>query len=447
VDLGVRFDTLNGNVPAQTRPGGIFLPELSFDEVTNVPNWKDVSPRLGVAYDLFGSGRTAIKGQIGRYVIGEGVTYADNNSPANKLAALADRTWNDRTTFPAGDPRNGNYVPDCDLRNPAQNGECGALDVRNFGRPIFTQTYDSQLLEGWHVRPYQWQGSAGVQHELLPGVGLSAMYFRTWRGNLTVNDNTLIAPENFDEFCVTAPTDTRLGSASGQRVCGFYDLKPEFLGQTNNLVTHANNFGRRTHVYNGVDVGVTARFLKSGLFTGGVSHGQTNVDACDNVFDSPSPAVGTILTSQLYCQTHDGDTQVKLAASVPLVWGIQAAATYQNLTAPPITAGFNVPNSLLAPQLGRNLAVCGVQPTCNAQVTVDLLEPSALREDRATQLDIRLSKVFQAGRVRFLGRFDVYNVTNADDVTSFNGTYGSTWLTPRTTIPGRLYKFGGSIDF
>ncbi len=29
-------------------------------------NWKDLSPRIGAAYDLFGNGKTAIKGGINR---------------------------------------------------------------------------------------------------------------------------------------------------------------------------------------------------------------------------------------------------------------------------------------------------------------------------------------------------------------------------------------------
>ena len=36
--------------------------------VNDVPNWKDINPRLGAAYDLFGNGRTALKFAIGRYV-------------------------------------------------------------------------------------------------------------------------------------------------------------------------------------------------------------------------------------------------------------------------------------------------------------------------------------------------------------------------------------------
>ena len=34
---------------------------------TDSVSWKDISPRLGVVYDLFGDGKTALKASLGRY--------------------------------------------------------------------------------------------------------------------------------------------------------------------------------------------------------------------------------------------------------------------------------------------------------------------------------------------------------------------------------------------
>ena len=76
-----------------------------------MPNWNDLSPRLGVAYDLFGDGKTAIKWSIGKYVIGYGNRIALANNPVTTSVLQVTRTWTDS---------NSNFVPDCDLTNPQQ---------------------------------------------------------------------------------------------------------------------------------------------------------------------------------------------------------------------------------------------------------------------------------------------------------------------------------------
>jgi hypothetical protein len=68
VNAGLRFDYLNNKVEAQETPGGRWIGPRSFAELTDVPSWQDLGPRLGVAYDLFGNGKTALKATMSRYV-------------------------------------------------------------------------------------------------------------------------------------------------------------------------------------------------------------------------------------------------------------------------------------------------------------------------------------------------------------------------------------------
>ena len=42
------------------------------------------------------------------------------------------------------------------------------------------------------MRPYNWQASVSVQHELRPGLALNAGYYGTWYGNFTVTDNVVV---------------------------------------------------------------------------------------------------------------------------------------------------------------------------------------------------------------------------------------------------------------
>ena len=69
------------------------------------------------------------------------------------------------------------------------NGECGPMDNQNFGKEIFTKTFDPDLIHGWGKRTYNWEMGVSVQQELLPRVGLTVGYFRRWFGNFYTANN------------------------------------------------------------------------------------------------------------------------------------------------------------------------------------------------------------------------------------------------------------------
>src|SRR6185503_18361527 len=77
----------------------------------------------------------------------------------NDVITTTTRGWTDA---------NRNYVPECDLINPLANGECGAMANRAFGQLGPGATWDPDVLTGWGHRGYNWEFSAGVQHELAP---------------------------------------------------------------------------------------------------------------------------------------------------------------------------------------------------------------------------------------------------------------------------------------
>ena len=192
----------------------------------------------------------------------------------------------------------GDFFPDCDLKNLAQNGECGPLDNQAFGQAVVNTVPDAGFMSGWNKRQYNWQASLGVEHELRPGIALSGTYYRRWFGNFVVTDNTQVTPQDYDPFCITAPTDARLGDISGSQVCGLYDIKPAKFGQVANVQGLAQKFGNPTEVYNGFDVNIAARFGKGGRISGGWNIGNTFVSGSvggttfsgtDNCFVVDSP--------------------------------------------------------------------------------------------------------------------------------------------------------------
>ncbi len=447
VNYGLRADFLNAQVDEQNLEAGPFTPARNFAAVKDVPAWRDLSPRAGVAYDVFGTGKTAIKASLGRYVVADSYSIARAVNPEAASINSAGRVWND-SFYPAGDPRRGNFRPDCDLASAAANAECGALNNASFGQVRVLTSYDPALTSGFNVRPYNWEGTLSVQHELVPRVSVYAGYIHRWYGNFFVTQNIAVSSADFDPYCITAPADPRLPDGGGNRQCGFYDVKLAKFGQTNNLVQAADKFGEQQEVYDGFDFTGNARLPRGVMLNGGVSIGRTRTNNCYAVSDLSLAFPATSPRTDAYCDVRPPmQPNVKGQVVYPLPWGVSTAATFQSLPGPQILGQQTTPNAQIAPSLGRNLASCGTAATCNGTVLLDLVAPATIYGERIYQVDLRFSKTIRAGRTVIRPNVSVYNAFNANPVLQLNNRYGSTWQGPTSILTARFVDFGAQIDF
>jgi hypothetical protein len=457
LNYGLRFDYHNAYVPAQQLAAIPFVGARQYEAIYDVPNWKDLSPRIGGTYDLFGNGKTVVRGNWGSFLASESTNMATLNNRVNTSVNSAARSWTDT---------NGNFFPDCNLNDTARNGECGLLDAP-LGSLNIAAAYSPEITSGFGVRPNDHEFAIGFQHEILPRVALDFQWTRHSFGNFVASSNTTRPPSAYDEFCTTAPSGPAANSGftlpnAGEQVCGFVDLNPAF-SQTVPFfeVQKASNFGDVSDVYTGYDINLNARLPRGGMASGGVSVGHEVTDICEvagqasvtyatvagvtaSTAGTLSPTYGSTSAagtpSTLYCRVEPPyQPDVKALVSYPLPWwGLTASATLQNRPGPQILARYTVTNATVQ-NLGRQLN--------SGSVTTGLIAPGTLYGDRFTQLDVRFGKNFRFGGRRVSAMIDVYNLMNSSAVLGQNDTVGPNWRTPTNILQGRLIKFGAQLDF
>ena len=424
VNAGVRFDYFRSGYPDHHHLPSQFVPVARIFEGQTVVTWKDLSPRLGAAWDLFGNAKTALKVTANRYVLREAIGYSTAINPAANNSTVA-RAWTDS---------NRNFFPDGDPLNPATNGELGPSPNLAFGQPIINVFYDPDWAFGWRKRPADWEFSGGIQHEVRPGVAANVSYFRRIYSNFEVDDNRAVGPADYDTYCVTAPRDPRLAGGGGSELCGLFDLNPLKVGQVDRIRTSSENFGTRKQHWNGVDLTINAR-VEGILLQGGLSTGTTTQDSCALRAELPETAA-----TNPWCHTETPFlTQIKLLGAYMLPYDVQLAATFQSLPGPQISANVIYPSGQIAPSLGRQLSSA-------RQVSINVVEPGTMYGERLNQLDLRLTKIFSVGRTRMKAMLDLYNALNSNAVLVQNNSFDA-WQVPSAIVPARLAKVAFQVDF
>lgn len=452
----LRFDRNWSFSPAQTIPASAFLASpLVFPETPGVTGYKDISPRGGVAYDLFGNGKTAVKVNFGKYLE---PTSNNNNyilsNPISRIATTTNRGWTDS---------NNNFVPDCDLRSPAaQNltasgGDiCGQMNAQTFGTATqTTANIDPRILSGWGVRSNDWQIGASVQQQLLPRVSVEIGYFRRWLNNFTITDNLLTTAADYTPYSITAPPDPRLPGGGGYTISGLNNIVPGKFGQTSNNITLADDIGDQYQRYNGLLLNVSAR-LGAGLqFQGGINTGQTVQDNCAVRAQVPELTTGAGVSPAVSpgnpnCHSDPGFITKATALgsyTVPKI-DVSVAGTLRSDQGGVLAANWNAPVGLVSQALGRPAAVVG--PT----VPISLVAPGQVWGDRVNALDLRFAKILRFGRARYNIGVDVINVTNSNAILTYNQNFNTAittgsqaWLAPTSVLTPRFVKLGAQIDF
>jgi len=434
----LRYDHAWSFFPEQEIIPVRFFPQGKTYPATPGSSYNDLTPRGGVAVDVFGNGKTSLKFSFGRYLeAAQNAGFFTANNPLGRLSTSVARTWTDA---------NNNKVVDCDLLNqsaqsPATTGSIDTCGVGspNFGTDVFSSTQDPTLFTGWGVRSGDWQWGTSIQQEIMPRVSAEFGYQRRWLLNFTTTDNRAVGSSDYDQYSVFVPVDPRLPNGGGGQVDGLYAItQAASTRPTDNFVTLADRYGSQTQTTDSYSLNVTAR-PKFGLtLQGGFNYALTNTNSCEI-----QTALPETNPSNPFCNQDLSLLRVTALGSytVPKI-DVLLATTFRSEQGAQLAANYTT--GVANTTLGRPFA--GGSST----VTVNLIAPGSLYGDRANQLDLRAAKNLRFGKTRTNVGFDIFNILNANPVLTYNQGYSpttTTWLRPTSVLQPRYVKFSAQINF
>jgi Carboxypeptidase regulatory-like domain len=468
----IRYDWFKSSFPEQhLGPGsalvGLANRNITFPEQDDL-NWKDISYRSGIVWDARGDGKTAVRLAANKYLLGQTLNgLGTNPNPILTLQTNTSRSWADS---------NKNFVPDCNLANPAAQNltavggdNCGAIAQSAFGSTTKAAVYDPDVLTGWGHRPANWEFSAGVQQQLPGRMSVDISYFRRIWENFEVVDNSDVAANEFQAFNMTVPTDPRLPT-SGQQLT-YYNVVPAKLGAQTLYHSLSDKYGSQYEHWNGLDIVVNGR-LQNGLrFQAGVSTGRSTADNCAVVaalpemltFGSvnaagPLNAPGTSIAQQFCHEAEPWLTTFKAFESytVPKI-DVQVAATFRsvpgisgggNSIASGLAANFVATNAYLATNSNLGRLLTGTTAATQS-VTLNIVDPASVYLDRDNELDLRFGKVVRYRALRGTINLDLFNALNKSTILTANAAYAlanNVWSAPTLITNPRLLKVSFTLD-
>lgn len=420
-NLGVRLDHQSSYLPEETAPASRFFTDRVVQAKTDdLITWTNLSPRVGVIYDLTGSSKTLVKANYARYYWQIFTTKAAQASVAGTRTYRY--TWNDVNS---------------DRRFTAN--ETGAL--LSLDDPATRPISIDPDLRPTHTDEF----TAGLVHELMPNVSASATFLARndknfdWRINRDVSAADYTAVNGIDPGL-----DGVRGTSDDGGALLFYELSATKRALSPNFITTRPGF---TQEYRGVELAVNRRLVGRWQAVGSVTFGVQR----ERFGGTPEgllavgvinpPALPAGLPTPQDVDKMDGtriDTSIpvigKLMGSYQLPFRISVSGFYQYLAGSPFTRTVNAVSAL-----GRNLN--------QGNVVIHAGERNAESYDSLHLMDLRLNYDLPISRLNASFALDVFNATNANTVTRVNPLSGANFNRVVEFVPPRVLRFGVKVRF
>jgi hypothetical protein len=412
LNLGARYLHDQGFVPQQCRQDAnppAFAPAACFDRV-DLPVWNSLAPRVYVAYDVTGRGKTIIKGGWGRF---DNLRQVQDVLPFN-LNIAADTTWRWHDL-------NGDHLYQPGEVNLDSNGpDFISRSGRSFDAPFANGVVNLNEQE-----PKSDQYLVALEQELAgnSAVRMSGMYDRNFNVRRILNTARPYDAYNIPITSRDPGPDGVLGTADDPGTfLTYYDYPAELAGLRFQKLTWFNPPGN-DQTFATLEFAATKRLSRGWQLM--ASYSATKINTPFQTESAYNP------NAEINVADHTWEWSGKASSAYIFPRGVTLSVNYNNLSGTPQARQVLLRGGKQVPSLMVNAEPVG-----------------SIRLPSTNLLDVRAEKSFRLTSTRrVLARVNVYNALNTSTVTARSVLAGAKYLLPTAIIPPRILEFSGSYSF
>ncbi len=406
-NLGVRFDHQDDEALTSTVPAHPFapqwLPSVTFAGADSDVTWNDWSPRLGVNYDLSGSGKTILRSSF--------AVYYGQMAPGS-LAGILNPVGEASIFFPWRDLNGDQTVQANEVDYNCSTGAStacsattpwlsysGNYDPRNPGFVGTANTVDPGVKND-RTREF----IAGFDHELFRGFAVGATYIWRKYDQFRWDDRVNFGSSDYRAVTYTAPATSCPNVGSRCDTVTYYE--PTRSIPSLRVRTNQPDFYRN---YNGFELSAMKRYADrwsasiSYAYNDAVEHydspasyeDPTNIEQSNGgqfAPESGGSGIDNIFTNAKWL--------IKANGIYTMWWDIGLAANIQ------YRQGYPYPQAIQSPTRANGAG--------RATVLLDTM--GDVRFDNLFVADLRFDKAFSFGTLKLIPSLDIFNLTNANTV-------------------------------
>ena len=418
LNYGVRWERYNDFYPDQTKPAGQFSAAAHYPG-QHLLTWKDVMPRVGGTWDMFGTGKTLLKASFGLFGDTMGDLWGNTFNPDALVT----------TTYKWNGPCIATPYNNVSYNNTSCDASPATLASLNPSSPDFISATGglNEMNNPKLKQDKTYEYVIKVERELVPNVSLSLSYIRhkvtnlynSLEGNTTSTSSgiNILRPYSIYTVPVTL-TDTLTGNP-----VTLYTYPSSYSSSSFNEFEVVNASGNRPDTYNTFEVALTKRYSRR--WNGQVSFWATKNHEWIQAI-SPSP------NSDQFPIDNTWNWEARASGFYTMPWGFELSGFYRAQSGLPgqRTESFSSP-LLLQGAVTLRMDPFGSERGPMISITnVKIAKNIKLRERLKLQLNAQ-----------------VFNLFNTSSATSTSYLTGATYLHPTGIVSPRVARIGMQVSF